>query len=339
MNKNVRLNKISPWLALIVSFCLSTAGAFTESGNTTTTGGTAGQTAGGSGAQTSYVMPSGGGNASSSGSNTSKKQDMGALMNIAAGAMYGGICASSCPKGGGCWACPMIPLAMAAANSLGGASGKSAAAGADMSGYDPSMLGDFGGNVPTGIDPLTGRTVAGGTVGGIPGGSTAITKGIQDLKKQLNQVGVKVSPDGKTMTTPDGRKFDMSNGGGSGSKEDLMAMGMTASEADAALAASGKFAKDYASKFAQMKQLDGAGGGGGGGRSTASDVAGGAGGADAFGGWDRDARNRNARNKNKISGLTKKFGDDTIGVSGDNIFEMVTRRYKARDEKNDFLKD
>ena len=115
MNKNVRLNEISPWLALIVSFCLSTAGAFTETGNTTTTtGGTAGQASGGSGAQTSYVMPSGGGNASSSGSNTSKKQDMGAMMNIAAGAMYGGICAT-CETGAGCWACPLIPLAMMAA--------------------------------------------------------------------------------------------------------------------------------------------------------------------------------------------------------------------------------
>lgn len=334
MNKNVRLNKISPWLALIVSLCLSTAGAFTESGNTTTT---SGGTTSGPSAQTSYVMPSGGGNASSSGSNTSKKQDMGAMMNIAAGMMYGGICAT-CETGSGCWACPMIPLAMMAASGMGSASGKSGSAGADMAGFDPSAVGGGAGmDGRTEIDPLTGQPVANGTGGRLPPGSTAITKGLQDLKNQLTKVGVKISPDGKTMTTPDGRKFDMSNGGGSGSKEDLMAMGMTASEADAALAASGKFAKDYASKFAQMKQLDGAGGGGG--RSTASDVAGGAGGGDAFGGWDRDARNRNARNKNKISGLTKKFGDDTIGVSGDNIFEMVTRRYKARDEKNDFLKD
>lgn len=338
MNKNARLNKVSPWLALMVSFCLSTAGAFTESGNTTTTtGGTAGQTTGGSGAQTSYVMPSGGGNASSSGSNTSKKQDMGAMMNIAAGAMYGGICAT-CETGAGCWACPLIPLAMMAASGMGGASGKSGAAGMDMAGFDPSAGGSGAGmDGGSEIDPLTGRPVASGTGGRLPAGSTAITKGLQDLKNQLTRAGVTISPDGKTMTTPNGRKFDMSNGGGNGSKEDLMAMGMTAAEADAALAASGKFAKDYASKFAQMKQLDGAGGGGG--RSTASDVAGGAGGSADMYGWDRDARNRNARNKNKISGLTKKFGDDTIGVSGDNIFEMVTRRYKARDEKNDFLKD
>lgn len=332
MNKNVRLKKISPWLTLIVSFCLSTAGAFTETGNTAaTTGGTTS----GSSAQTSYVMPSGGGNASSSGSNTSGKQAMGAIMNIAAGGMYAGIC-SSCPDGG-CWACPMIPLAMAAASGLGSASGKSGSAGIDMAGFDPSA-GGIGAGSDGAIDPLTGQPTASGAGGGIPRGSPAITKGLQDLKNQLTKVGVKISPDGKTMTTPDGRKFDMSNGGGNGSKEDLMAMGMTAAEADAAMAASGKFAKEYASKFAQMKQLDGAGGGGGG-RSTASDVAAGSGGAADMYGWDRDARNRNARNKNKISGLTKKFGDDTIGVSGDNIFEMVTRRYKARDEKNDFLKD
>lgn len=317
-------------VAMALSFSLSTAGAFTASGNTAATTGSA---ASGSGAQTSYVMPSGGGNASSSGSDTSGQQAMGAIMNIAAGGMYAGIC-SSCPEGG-CWACPMIPLAMMAASGMGSASGKSGAAGIDMAGFDPAAGGGGAGT----DDPMAALPTANGAGGGIPRGSAAIAKGIQDLKNQMLKSGVKISPDGKTMMTPDGRKFDMSNGGGSGSKEDLMAMGLTASEADMAMAASGKFAKEYASKFAQMKQLEGSGGGGGGGRSTASDVAGGSGGADAFGGWDRDARNRNARNKNKISGLTKKFGDDTIGVSGDNIFEMVTRRYKARDEKNDFLKD
>ncbi len=320
MNTGLLFTKVFSFLALVGAICLLAVD---------------------SRAQTSYVMPAGGGNASDSGSKASKKQDMTAVLNIAAGAMYGGICASSCPKGGGCWACPMVPMALSAASSLKSASGKSSAAGRDMAAYDPSLgYGPEGVGDQWKIDPLTGQQIpiGAGAGGGSAGGSMEIAKGIQDLQNQLSKVGVKISPDGKTVTTPDGRTFNIGNSDGSGSKADLMAMGLTASEADAAMATASKFAKDNASKFAQMKQLDGGAGGGAGARSPASaDGAGGAGGYSSA--WDRDLRNPKVRNKISVSGLTKKFGDDTIGVSGDNIFEMVTRRYKARDQKNDFLKD
>lgn len=124
-----------------------------------------------------------------------------------------------------------------------------------------------------------------------------------------------------------------------GTEQDLVAMGLTSAEASAAMAASSKIAKQIADQAqAQMKaalagrdpaSMGAAAGGGGGGRETA--------GFDPYAAL-RAANQRN-RAKPKLSGLTKKLGDDTIGVSGDDIFEMITRRYKARDEANEFLKN
>jgi hypothetical protein len=311
-----------------------------------------------------YITPGGGGNAAEAGRSTSKTQLIGAAVNIGAAAMYTKICVSSSWAGcKGCWACPMAVLSGVAASKLGGASGQSGAAGMQMSAFNPyydSSTGSTGGTDPWGnpINPDgspgaggpgspggggsgTGGPNTAGTGGGLPPGTTpqTIARDVARLRTELEKSGVKLSPDGNTVTTPDGRKYDLSKAG-SGSESDMLAMGLSAAEAAQAANMGKQFAAKQAEKFKQMSQLAGAGGGGGGGRGLASDGTGGGEGGygSGFDPWGRDPRNRN-RAKPKISGLTKKLGNDTIGVSGDDIFEMVTRRYKARDEKNDFLKD
>ncbi len=306
--------------------------------------------------QPKYITPGGGGgNAAEAGRSTSNAQLIGAAINIGAAGMYMTICSSSAAACSGCWACPLVGLAGAAASLLGGASGQSGSAGMQMSAYDPyydTSTGSTGGgtdpwgnplnpdgsggNGPGGTGGTNGPAIA-GSGGGLPPGTTpqTIARDVARIRTELEKSGVKMSPDGKTMTTPDGRKYDLSKAG-SGSESDMIAMGMTAEEAAKANAVGKQFAAKQAEKFKQMSQLAGAGGGGG--RGLASD-AGAGGGEGAYGGgsdpWGRDARNRN-RAKPKISGLTKKLGSDTIGVSGDDIFEMVTRRYKARDQENQF---
>lgn len=298
-----------------------------------------------------YVTPGTGGNAAQSGRDTSNAQLIGAAVNIGAAVMYMKICTQAYCSG--CWACPLVGLASAASGLLNSASGQSGNAGMEMSGYNPMMydpsLGGTGGN---GQDPW-GNTIGqdgsntdgngsgigtNGTVPGLPPGTTSqtIARDIARIRSELDKSGVKMSPDGKTMTTPDGRSFDLSKGGG-GSMQDLMAMGLSQSEAASAMAAGKNYAKKMDEKFKQMAQLPGSGGGGSGGRAVAAE----GGGGDPFAGFDPFARERAARNrgKTKVSGLTKKLGSDTIGVAGDDIFEMVTRRYKARDEQNAFLKD
>lgn len=294
-----------------------------------------------------YITPGTGGNAAQSGRNTSNAQLIGAAVNVGAAAMYVGICAQAYCSG--CWACPLVGLASAAAGLLNSASGQSGAAGAQMSGYNPATYDPSqGGTGGTGQDPWgtpvgddgSGTGVgATGTIPGLPPGTTSqtISRDIARIRSELEKSGVKMSPDGKKMTTPDGRTFDLSKGGG-GSMQDLMAMGLTESEAASAMSAGKNYAKKVEEKFKQMAQLPGAGGGGGGGgRAVAAE----SGGGDPFAGFDPFARERAARNRGKVkvSGLTKKLGSDTIGVAGDDIFEMVTRRYKARDEQNSFLKD
>ena len=305
---------------------------------TTTTGGT---TSG-----SNYVMPGQGGNAADSGRQAEKSQLIGAVVNIGAAGMFVGIC--STVYGG--WACPLAGLAAAAAGMLNKGAKGSGAAGASMSAYDPALYGGYpGGGTDANGNPIVyGDGTGGGngtTIGGagtgtttLPDGSTVSTvdRDIRRINDRLAGAGVVISDDGRTMTTKDGRKFDLSKGA-DGSKEGLLAMGLTASEAAQAEAAGKAFSAQAAKKIAALS-ADGGGGGGGGGRNPAGDAGAGGAGAYGMGGWGNDPRNKK-RAPAKVSGLTRKLGDDTIGVSGDNIFEMVTRRYKARDQVNNFLKD
>lgn len=296
--------------------------------------------------QPQYIVPGQGGNAAEAGRSSSSMQYLTAGVNGVAAAMYGAKCGSQ-----NYWACAMSAIsAVGAVQSLQSARGANSA-GMQLSGFDPSQYGgglpggtggtdQYGNPIDTGVGSGgdTGGTGTTGT-GGTGLGSTipqAVARDIAQAKNALDKSGVKISPDGKTMTTPDGRTFDLARG--AGSTDDLLAMGLTQGEAAQAMADGRAIAKKANEKYKQMAQLPGAGGGGGGGgRAVAAE----SGGGDPFAGFDPFARERAARNRGKVkvSGLTKKLGSDTIGVAGDDIFEMVTRRYKARDEQNSFLKD
>lgn len=285
-----------------------------------------------------YIVPSGNGsNAADAARRAERTQLLTAAVNVGAGAMYLSVCTSSSWAGcAGCWACPLVPLAGIAASMMGRASGGSGAAGIDMSAYNPNystgdMPVDQWGN-PITDGSSTGGVGAASNGGRLPDGTTAqsIARDVNRLNQQLEKSGVKIS--GNTMTLPNGRKFDLSKGG-DGSMSGLMAMGLTADEASKAMEAGKKFGDQAASKYAGMLKAEGGGGGGGGGARGPTDADTGFG---AFKYGDPRAKPRVAP---QVSGLTKKLGDDTIGVSGDNIFDMITRRYKARDQDGNFLKD
>lgn len=302
-------------------------------------------------AGSTYIVPTGGGNAADSGRNSASTDLVSAAVNVGAAGMYMGVCVK--PYCAGCWACPLVGMAAVAASMLGEASGGSAGAGASMSAYDPATM-QYG--VQGGVDqygnPISygdGTNGANGAHGGInaennggaklPDGTTpqTIANAVAKIRSELEKSGVSISADGKTMTTKDGRKFDLSKGA-DGSPQGLQAMGLTAAEAGQASEMGKKYGAQAQAKYAGMIAKMGAEGGGGGGsagRGPASDGAGGGG----MNGWNPNDPFGKNRAKPKISGLTKKLGDDTIGVSGDDIFEMITRRYKARDQVNQFLKD
>lgn len=332
------------------SFALMASGANAQNANgqtTTSNPTTRGSTTTGSTtAGSTYITPGSGGNAAESGRSAQNVQLIGAAVGVGAAAMYSGVCATVY----GSWACPLAAMAGVAATMLGNASGGSGSAGSAMSAYDPNAY-NYGNNTAPVVDQWgntvttpggnsgTGPNIATGTgTGGVlPDGTTSqtIARDVAKLQSDLAKSGAIISADGKTMTTKDGRKFDLSKGS-DGSMEGLMAMGLSAAEAQKAMDAGGKYAAAANAKYAGMLAKMGAdGGGGGGGRAPAAE-GGGEGGLGGFK-WG-DPRNK-ARAKAKVAGLTRKLGDDTIGVSGDDIFEMVTRRYKARDQSGNFLKD
>jgi hypothetical protein len=296
-----------------------------------------------------YAMPAndgGGGNAAESGRSTGATQLIGAAFSMGAAYMYAGQCSSQNYA-----ACFFSGMAMLGASQLGGASGKSYNAGSGMAAYDPSQFnGGLSGSYDQYGNPISSATGNGTGSGSdginaatntglkLPDGTTpqTIASSISKLRGDLATSGVIISSDGKTMTTKDGKKFDLSKGS-DGSAQSLAALGLSGDAGQLAAMAKNYSASaqaKYAGMIAKMG-ADGAGGGGGGGGGAGA--GGGGGGGSGYGGF-ADPRAR-TREKPKLSGLTRKLGDDTIGVSGDNIFEMITRRYKARDEVNQFLKD
>jgi hypothetical protein len=330
------------------SFLASGAYAVEATTGTSTTPSTNQTTTPSTTAGSTYITPGSGGNAADSGRSAQNVQLIGAAVNVGAAVMYSGIC----PSIYGSWACPLAAMAGVAAMMMGNASGGSGSAGSAMSAYDPAAY-NYGGNTapvvdqwgnvitnPDGSNGTGGQNIATntGTGGVLPDGTTSqtIARDVAKLQSDLAKSGAIISADGKTMTTKDGRTFDLSKGA-DGSMEGLMAMGLSAAEAQKAMDASGKYGKAANAKYSAMiAKMGGAdGGGGGGGRAPAGD----GGGGGAYGGFKwGDPRNK-ARAKAKVAGLTRKLGDDTIGVAGDDIFEMVTRRYKARDQNGNFLKD
>lgn len=155
---------------------------------------------------------------------------------------------------------------------------------------------------------------------------------LDQIKAELGKKGVEVSADGKSVSLPDGRTVPMD--ASSVTPEGMAANGFTPDQISAAQAAlaeaqekAAKFSPVGGSEVADYGVTSGDGGdggiGGSGGSSSPTYVV-----------RNRSAGKREAPN---LSGMSKNFGTDKIGVSADHIFEMITRRYKAKEASNTFL--
>lgn len=316
--------------------------------------------------------------AAAAGYDTSNKQKDAAVATAGAAVMYGGMCAASWGFSMSCVYTGLAAAAgtalMNAAHGSAAAGGSMAGFDPNSINYqipDYSNLANnnSGGGQPV-IDPVNWSTSSShnsgatmnGTVGGVaaqnPGvsitadGAIAIQNGssvsAQDVLRtgnaialaSLEKAGVKISPDGKTMTFKNGKTVDLTKAGAKGGMDGL---GFSKEDMDKTMAASQKYASSTALHNAALAQglsrmpagMSGGGGGGGSLSAGGGDGGGGALGANAY----RMPKLGEPRAKPKLSGLTKKHGEDSIGVSADNIFEMVTRRYMSRDKDGNFLKD
>jgi len=257
---------------------------------------------------------------------------MGQALNMVTGAVNFGVgayYATKCPTDGGSCAMSALFFLMGAQNMMqAAAQGKSGgqAAGAvyatDIglggSGYDPSIAE----KIKQDPELKAGTDFA---------ASVAQGKG-----------GFTYDPKTNTVTTAKGTKIKGSDLGNSSA---LAAAGvpkaaidlMNASQADALAKAKEKIDKLGLNKLntnvVAGEESSGGGGSGGSGSSGAGgDAAGYAGaraGAGSGLGIDRDPA--------QIAGMQKNYNGEPIGVSGDSIFKMMTRRYKVKESQSTFL--
>jgi hypothetical protein len=211
--------------------------------------------------------------------------------------------------------CPMGILSMIQAGMLGGSSKGAANAAAAMS---------SGSGVGASANAIDTAPTAGGSLDGGSGSSVA------SGKAELAKLGYSLSDDNTKMTLPNGKTIPT---GSFATSSGMSAAGFSEGQIQDAL---GKMAEVQGKIAAKLKSgvLDGGGeGGGGGGAGSLTNSSGGSGSSYVFrmGGKKAGAPN--------VSGMTKNFGDAKIGVAGDDIFEMITRRYKSQDQGNGFFKN
>jgi hypothetical protein len=151
--------------------------------------------------------------------------------------------------------------------------------------------------------------------------------------------GVQVSPDGQTVKLPNGKTIPSSSMSSADSMKKAGFSNAEISNANTALQDASKVIAAYQSKVGSLTNDAGGGGSGGlggpGGSGSGSGSGSGYGDSSAFGKLGLNGKG----NKASVSGMSKKFGNDNIGVSGDNIFEMVSRRYQSKDKVDSFLKN
>jgi hypothetical protein len=155
----------------------------------------------------------------------------------------------------------------------------------------------------------------------------------QKLGENLKNAGLSV--DGNNIKLPNGKTVSMN---ALSSEQSMKDAGFSDSEIQDARATAAKAAAAAKEKY---KAIAMAAEGGGGGKGAGANGAGAGAGGAGFSMSDllKKAGHGADRKAASVSGMSKKFGNDNIGVSGDDIFQMITRRYKARDASNQFLKD
>lgn len=155
---------------------------------------------------------------------------------------------------------------------------------------------------------------------------------------KLAKLGFKVNPKTATITTPDGKVInakDLTTQAG--------AMAATGISAEGYKDIMGKANDIMAKALADLKNGKGGdmygdgSGGGSGSRTVIVDEDPNANGGAAGAGGGADGKNKVTRGLADVSGLTKNFNGQLIGVAADSIFAMMTRRYVLKDKQNFFL--
>jgi hypothetical protein len=228
---------------------------------------------------------------------------------MAASAVMAAVMATQCgPKNP--MACVMAALAAAQAGLLGAEAASAGDSQAALQGAAPTY-------------PTAALAMPTPVVGSTAGEASQLANG---ALATLAAQGVTLNPDG-SVTLADGTTVPASAAGDTAAQS---AAGFSAAQiaaGQASLADAQAQAKAKSKSILASLSADGGGGAGRGGSGGASVAI------------DFGKLKKAARAKPSLAGMSKNLGGDKIGVAGDNIFEMVTRRYKARDADNNFFRN
>ncbi|MBK7845180.1 MAG: hypothetical protein IPJ71_16100 [Bdellovibrionales bacterium] len=266
----------------------------------------------------------------------SSSQNMGTIINLAAGGTLAAICATE----GGAWACPMAAMAFLQAATQAAAAGDSNNV-TDATNYKPPTDtggGSGGGGGGNGDGSGGGGSGGGGDGGGGGGGFESGGNPIIDNNlRELEKNGYKVNPTAGTVTTPKG-VFPTS---AFSSADSMAAAGMDPSQVAAARKGLEALNKELAEKYGEGPSVVamGVGGAGGGGSGVESGEGGAANGSDPMAAYLASLKNKlnQKRDPASVAGMQKMLGGEPIGVKMDNIFEMIHRRYQKKRKANVFI--
>lgn len=204
-------------------------------------------------------------------------------------------------------------------------------------------------------DPFrrNGATGGGGSTAGNPFGANGggLTEGdkarIGELLRQENELkkaGFKIDHENGTITTPDGKTFNTASFSSPGA---MAAAGFKQNQINDAMKGYAEAMKAGEKEYRRILAQEEAGGGAldsdGGMAGGAGSAAGGAAGGDKFdmGAYLRKMNGADgaAGEGRGVAGLQKKIGNESIGVAGDNIFQMVSRKYQHEQHQGNFLRE
>lgn len=230
----------------------------------------------------------------------------------------GTACVSTCGSSNACCARGFVLLGMGVlAGMQSSANGQTAGGAWDM--YNDSFCPGCDGTDPT-------RKTGTGKFGGNPDIGKLQGDGIH---------GVKLSKDGKSLIDAKGNKHDLKNFSSPGA---MAAAGIPKATIDEAMAVAAKIEKDAVEKIGAHTAANGFAEGGGGGGSANAQQEDPLAGMYGEGGLKKEAYKRDVAGQN-VAGLTKNFNGEPIGVSADDIFVMMNRRYKVKEQQDNFFRE
>ncbi len=271
------------------------------------------------------AQPSTAGSMNDSAKKSGSTFNMGAAINGVMAVGFGIQCATTTPTNQ--FACMMAATSAAqAATNMASAGGAGQSAGATNYGgggnpYVPMTIPDL---TPGVVDPpVNGPGIFGGN--GRPTGT--LEQKLSQVSGMLQKMGYKMSADNKSVVGPDGKSVPVSS---LGSPDAMKSAGFSDSQIAAGMALANSMQAKLKNKLKGMSLDDSGGGGGGsGGRAGAQQ-------ANAFN--FSDLLGKQKRAPASAAGLSKRYGNDSIGVQGDDIFRMITNQYQKKDSQNYFLK-